>query len=358
MNCRHYLYAIIAAVALCFDVDAADGDLLDVRATQDATIPVVLDTDIGGDIDDAFALALLHRFADEGVCKLLGVTLTNADPDAATFVAAENALYGRPNIPVALPKKAGRNTDNYPSATLAMKDDDGNALYPVPDGFKPEEPVALLRKLLAEAEDASVVVIQVGFSTNLAALLDTPGDDVSPLSGKELVAKKVRFLSVMGGAFAVDPTAEKYRDHAEWNIKNDVPAAQKLAREWPSAIAFSGYEVGDRIRMSTVNLKNDHRSKKARFLRDAYEHWASKAAPKEGLNHRRPTWDLTSVLFVLRPEEGRGYFQLSDPGVVTFEDDGKTRFTPDPNGSRYAFVVDKEARVRVGEAFVNLCSEP
>lgn len=352
------LFLTLSLLSVSVAAIGAEGDLLDVRAAQDAPIPVIFDTDIGGDIDDALALALIHRFADQGYCELLGITLTNANPNVAPFVAAENALYGRPEIPIGVPERAGRNTDNYPSATLAKKDADGQALYPVPEGGKTEDAVALLRRLLAQADDNSVVMIQVGFSTNLAALLDSPPDDVSPLSGKELAAKKVRLTSVMGGAFALDPTAEKYRDHIEWNIKNDVPAAQKLAEEWPSQIVFSGYEVGDRIKTSPVNLKKDYKSKKARFLRDAFENWASKAAPKEGLNHRRPTWDLTSVLFVMRPEEGRGYYTTSEFGRVVFDDSGKTYFTPDPEGKRRAFIVDEEARVRVAEAFVNLCSQP
>lgn len=333
-------------------------DLLSVRAEVDDSIPIILDTDIGGDIDDAFALALLHRFADQGYCRLLGVTLTNANPNAARYVAAENALYGRPDIPVGLPEKAGRNTDNYPGATLNRKADDGSIVYPVPEGFAPVEPIALLRKLLAAEEDGAVVIVQIGFSTNLAKLLESAPDEYSSLNGKELVAQKTRLLSVMGGAFAIDPSAEKYRNHAEWNIKNDVESAQKVAREWPTPIVFSGYEVGDRIRMSPVNLKRDYRSPKARFLRESYEYWAQRCAPKEGLDHPRPTWDLTSVLFVLRPEEGRGYFRLSEPGNVDFDQQGKTIFSPDDKGTRRAFLVDAIESVRVREAFVNLCAEP
>ena len=286
--------------------------------------------------------------------------MTNDTPAAGRFVAAENAVYGRPDIPIGIPQKekAKRSTDSYPTATLAQKNEDGSFEYPVPEGYKPEEPVALLRRLLASAEDDSIVIVQVGFSTNLAALLDSPGDSVSPMTGKELAARKVRLVSVMGGAFALESSAEPYRTHKEWNIIGDVPAAQKLAREWPSPIVYSGYEVGDRIKMSPVNLKRDYRSRKAKFLRDAFAHWAEKNAPKEGLNHRRPTWDLTSVFFVLRPEDGRGYYALSEPGAVDFSDDGVTLFTPTERGTRRAFIVDELARARVGEAFVNLCSEP
>ncbi|MBQ6827177.1 MAG: hypothetical protein IJO46_04105, partial [Thermoguttaceae bacterium] len=86
-------------------------------------------------------------------------------------------------------------------------------------------------------------------------------------------------------------------------------------------------------------------------------HWTSRNT-KEGYDHRRPTWDLTSVLFVARPEAGRGYFTLSEAGEVAVREDGLTTFQADPNGRRRVFILDEAARIRVEEAFVNLCSEP
>ena len=70
---------LAAVLALCQTSPSADGDLLDVRDSQDEPVKLIFDTDIGGDIDDAFALALIHRFADRGQCELLGVTLTTAN---------------------------------------------------------------------------------------------------------------------------------------------------------------------------------------------------------------------------------------------------------------------------------------
>ena len=105
-----------------------------------------------------------------------------------------------------------------------------------------------------------------------------------------------------------------------------------------------------------VNLKNDY-SGRSKILYDSFGYWTAKNT-KEGFDHRRPTWDLTAVLFVMRPEEGRGYYALSEPGDVDFDDDGVTLFTPNPKGTRRCFLVDETQRVRVGEAFVNLFSEP
>lgn len=332
-------------------------DLLDSRAGLDSPVNLILDTDIGGDIDDAFALALVHRFCDRNACNLLAVTLTTSSEHAARFVAAQNATFGRPDIPIGLLSE-GTDYNFYPSDTLAQTLEDGTVEYPVPASYRPEDPVALLRKTLEAAPDRSVAIAQIGYSTNLANLLDSPADELSPLTGKELVAKKVRILSIMGGSFALDPALASYAGLKEWNVINDIPAAQKVAKEWPGTIVFSGYEVGDRIKMSPVSLKRNYRSPRAKFLYDAYGWWASKNAPNEGYNHERPTWDQTSVLFILRPEEGRDYFTLSEPGKVAFDDEGAATFTPDPNGLHQIFLVDPIQAVRVREAFVNLCAEP
>jgi inosine-uridine nucleoside N-ribohydrolase len=64
-----------------------------------------------------------------------------------------------------------------------------------PDALK------LLRRLLAAQPDGSVTLVQVGYFSNFAALLDTPADEISPLKGVELVRRKVKLLSVMAGAF-------------------------------------------------------------------------------------------------------------------------------------------------------------
>ena len=352
------LFFVVFATSLvfifCGALRAAEDELLDVRDSAADAIPVILDTDIGGDIDDSFAFALLHNFESRGVCKLIGVTTTDVNPSDVDYVAAFNANFGRPEIPVGI--GAGRKDGSYLLRVTLQKDAQGALEYPIPDGFKAREAVPLLRELLAAAEDRSVVIVLLGPCSNLAALLDSSADAASPLTGRELVEKKVRLLSMMGGAFAVDKTAENYATHREWNIVCDIPSAQKLAREWPGEIVFSGYEVGDRIRINPVNLKRDY-SRRAKIIHDAFGYWAAENTD-EGFDHQRPTWGLTSVLFVLRPEEGRDYYTLSEPGDVDFDDDGVTRFTPNPEGKRRCFLVDEVQRVRVGEAFVNLCSEP
>ena len=114
-----------------------------------------------------------------------------------------------------------------------MKASDGKPLFK--RSRKPgswEDPVAMYRRLLAAEPDNSVVVVSVGFSGNLAALLASDGDDVSPLTGRELVARKVKYFSVMAGSFGV-------KKRAEYNVINDIPAARKFFAECPSPIVLT-----------------------------------------------------------------------------------------------------------------------
>src|SRR5205823_15059843 len=65
-----------------------------------AKIPIILDTDMGNDIDDALALAILHTLTSREECELIGVSLTNANPAAVPYVQMVNRFYGRGGLPV------------------------------------------------------------------------------------------------------------------------------------------------------------------------------------------------------------------------------------------------------------------
>ena len=52
--------------------------------------------------------------------------------------------------------------------------------------------LTVLRETLSEAEDNSVVIVSLGFLHNIAQLLKSPADEISSLTGVELVRKKVK----------------------------------------------------------------------------------------------------------------------------------------------------------------------
>lgn len=60
-------------------------------------------------------------------------------------------------------------------------------------------PVDLYRSVLSSAESRSMTLISLGFLTNLAALMESPPDNLSSLTGRALISAKVKELVVMGG---------------------------------------------------------------------------------------------------------------------------------------------------------------
>ena len=318
--------------------------LLSASRRSAAPVKVIFDTDVGNDVDDVLALSVLHALQSRGECELLAVTITKPDELAGPFVDAVNTFYGRPRIPIGFTHSG---LTNEPSKFLPLAEaKDGKKLrYPhrLKRSSDAPEATALLRKILSRQPDHSVVLVQVGYFSNFAALLDTPGDALSPLTGRDLVQQKVKLLSVMAGSF-------KPNGHdLEYNVMQDLPASKKLARNWPTPIVWSGFEIGIALPYPAVSIQRDFGYVPHHPAAEAY--CLYNPPP-----HERPTWDLTSALYAVRPD--RGYFGLSAPGQVTVEEDGFTRFTPAPEG-RDRYLILSEAQIpRVKEALVELASQP
>jgi hypothetical protein len=291
---------------------------------------------------------MLHALESRGQCRLLAVTVTADHPQAAPFVDCVNTFYGRPNILIGVVGPGGvKVPSNY--LQLATEQDTGAVRYPhdLLDGKDAPDAVKVLRKSLAAAEDGSVVVIQVGFSTNLARLLDSPADAASTLPGVELVAKKVRLLQLMAGAF--EPI-EGNAAFGEYNVMRDRSAAAAVADRWPTEVVWSGFEIGIALPYPSQSILEDYRDVPHHPVAEAYR--IISPPPQD-----RPSWDLTSVLDAVLGD--RGYFDRSPPGKVTVTDQGATAFVADAAGKhRYLILRDAAARARVIEALVQLSSQP
>ena len=190
---------------------------------------LIFDTDICGDCDDVLALGMIHALQSRGACKLLAVTVSVDNDLAAPFVDAVNTFYGRGDIPIGVVGKGGVVEQSKYLGLVEQKETDGRFRYPhkLLSGKDAPPATQVLRKVLAAQPDHSVVIAQVGFSTNLARLLDSGPDEYSPLSGIELVKLKVKLLSLMAGAFQPIEGNEQY---LEYNVVRDIPSCQKLGR--------------------------------------------------------------------------------------------------------------------------------
>lgn len=316
------------------------------QAIAQEPIPIIFDTDIGNDVDDVLALGVIHALETRKECQLLGVTITKDHELAAPFVDAVNTFYGRGAIPIGV-CRSKVTPDQGKFNGLAEVKDDGRYRYPhdLISGKDAPEAVAVLRSLLTNAKDGSVVMIQVGFSTNYSKLLESPADAASPLTGRDLVKQKVRLCSVMAGAF----TPIDGKEFSEYNIVQDLASSKSFAENWPTPIVFSGFEIGIAVAYPAQSIVEDYRYVEHHPLAEAYRLY-------EPPPHNRPTWDLTSVLYAVRPN--RDYFDVSEAGTVNVNDKGVTTFQSDKEGRHRYLKLRVDQIPKVTEALVQLSSEP
>jgi inosine-uridine nucleoside N-ribohydrolase len=297
-------------------------------------VPVIYDTDMGNDIDDALALAVLHALESRGEARLLAVTITKDNPWAAAYVDLVNTFYGRGHVPVGVVAKGKTPEDSpYIRVPAEARNADGTLVYPrrVKDGGEALDAVALLRRVLSDQKDGSVVMVQVGFSTNFARLLETD---------RELIAKKVRVLSIMAGQFPTGP--------AEYNVKTDLASAKTLFAQWPTPIVASGFEIGQAIRYPARSIENDYKYVEHHPIAHAYRLY-------QKMPYDRQTWDLTAALYAVRQD--RGYFGLSPEGTISVDGEGRTHFTAGPGRHRY-LTVNEVQKAKTLEALIQLASQP
>ena len=311
-------------------------------------LPLIFDTDMTGDVDDALALAMLHAFANRKECEIKAITISKINPLAAPFIDAVNTYYGRPDIPIGATHNAQKRSSKYLSIVQAKKGEQLRYPHDLKSGDHVPDAVEILRKTLCEANDNSIVIIQVGLASNLAALLKSPADKYSPLTGIELVRKKVKFASVMAGAFS----PVNGNDHfLEANVRNGISSMREFATNWPQDIPviWSDFLIGISAPYPRESIARDFNYEPHHIIKEAY-------LLHSGPNHNRPTWDLTSVLYAVRTADN--YFSLSKPGLVTVEKDGFTTFTPQSNGRDRYLMMDRKQAIRVIATQRTLVSAP
>jgi inosine-uridine nucleoside N-ribohydrolase len=311
-------------------------------------VSVIFDTDISGDVDDVLALAMLHTLADRRECEIHAVTISKINPLTAPFVDAVNTFYGRANIPIGVTRNAQIRDSKY--LHLCKQSIDGNRVYSHDLESSDDAPDALtvLRRTLSAAPDQSIVIIQVGLASNLADLVESPADTISEMTGRELIEKKVKLVSVMAGAFEPvngDP------HYLEANVKNGIQSMQRFSEKWPidCPVIWSDFNIGTRVTYPRQSIARDFEYQANHIVKEAY-------LLHSGPNHDRPSWDLTSVLYAVRPDDH--YFTLSPQGQVSTAEDGYTSFTETENGrDRYLIMSDRQAN-RVRESLRHLVSQP
>jgi purine nucleosidase len=169
-------------------------------------VPVLFDTDIGTDIDDAYALALFVHRPD---LELLGVTTVSSDAVARARLAAKILAIAGGKW-AAVPVHAGLSTP-----VQYMKQVEWAANFRSPS-LHESGGIDFLRRTI-ESRPGEVTIIAVGELTNVAALLDSD----------PAIARKIRAIALMGGA-VYRGYAPGSKPEPEWNIRSNAKAARRV----------------------------------------------------------------------------------------------------------------------------------
>jgi len=165
-------------------------------------IPILLDTDIGTDIDDAFALALVLRSSE---FDLVGVTTVSGDTQARARLAARLLIdAGRGRVPVA----AGEPGKPLPIEQTQLGDGlQGSPLL--------TQPAVEFMKDQIEQARIPLTLVAIGPLTNVAQLI----------TRYPATARKLKQIVMMGGSIAFG-YGNSPKPVAEYNIASDAEAAQ------------------------------------------------------------------------------------------------------------------------------------
>ncbi|MDP6358594.1 MAG: nucleoside hydrolase [Planctomycetota bacterium] len=292
---------------------------------------IILDTDIDTDCDDVGALAELHALADRGEADIAAVVCNIPNPSCARCVQAINEWCSRPDIPVGLVNVSDWETNDryqpYRASRAGNVEHRGEPLYvdQVADAWQERlasqtvhDAVQLYRRVLAEAEDSSVVICAIGLLTALDQLLASEADDISALPGPELVSQKVIKLVTMAiGSF---PEGEDC-----WNWIKDATAAERVLRDWPVTVAVSepGETITTGARLAESPVNNP--------IRRAYEIWHGGDAAN------RSSWDQVAVLYAVRGV-GDCFREVHGHRVEYSAPTGKNAWHPNPTGRQDIFL--------------------
>lgn len=204
---------------------------LALHARAGERVRIIFDTDMDSDCDDAAALALLHALADNGEAEILATLCSATHPFSASCTDAINTYYGRPDLPIGVPKAPPAHKPRSRYAEQIAREFPND----VPRGDATPDAAKLYRQLLAAQPDKAVVIVTVGDVTNLRTLLESPPDALSPLPGRDLAARKVKHWVCMGSRYPAD------LDPGRWgNFKPDPESTVRAVAGWPTLITFTG----------------------------------------------------------------------------------------------------------------------
>lgn len=209
---------------------------------------VLLDTDIGSDIDDAICLAYLLAKPE---CELLGITTVSGEPEQRARLAS------------AICKAANRDIPIFPGAPLPFlipphqpvaQQASALAGWPHETDFPAGRAVGFLRDTI-RSHPGEVTLLAIGPMTNLG-LLFTLDPEIPHL---------LKALYMMIGAFG--------ELRHEWNALNDPHATAIVYNAHPPVHRSIGLDVTLQVQMEAAEVRRRFQTPRLRPVLDMAEVW-------------------------------------------------------------------------------------
>ena len=287
----------------------------ELKQTRKTPIHIIHGTDWWTDCDDVAAMRLLCRAHKAGLIVLEGIGIDAVMEYSAPSVSALLTDEGIENVPIGVDTNAQYDSSRCKYQKVLAK-------YPkkISSNDECEEAYKLYRRILANAE-AKCDITEVGFPQIIMQLLKSAPDEISPLSGIELVKEKVNKIWMMAGRWDEN-------DGREYNLTAYPVASEAgcyICENSPVPVTFLGWEIGCDVTTGSHLPEND---------------LVNIAFVENGAKCGRLSWDPMLVLMAIINDENKaGYDTVRGKASV----DGKTgadNFTKDENGS-HAYVVKR-----------------
>ncbi|HLH75147.1 MAG TPA: nucleoside hydrolase [Chloroflexota bacterium] len=214
---------------------------------------VLLDTDIGSDIDDAVCLAYLLA---QPRCELLGITTVSGEPMARAKLASALCKAASKNVPIypgaASPLLVAQRQPNAPQAARLDR-------WEHDTDFPRGQAVEFLRQTI-RTHPGEVTLLAIGPLTNVALLFAVDPE----------IPALLRRLVMMIGWFTNRPP---HADPGEWNALCD-PHAAAIVYRTPVAVHRSvPLDVTKQVTMPAAEVRERFQAGVLGVVRDLAEVW-------------------------------------------------------------------------------------
>jgi inosine-uridine nucleoside N-ribohydrolase len=223
-------------------------------------IKILLDTDIGTDVDDAVCLAYLLAQPE---CDLLGITTVTGQADRRAALAS------------VLCRQAGREVPIFPGAERPMRGAQRQPVaqqaaalprWPHETRFPQNQAIEFMRRTV-RAHPGEVVLLTIGPLTN-AGLLFAADPEIPYL---------LRGLVLMGGIFSRQPFLEP--DRLEWNVTSDIHATGIVYRAPVKLHRSVGLDITQQVVMAAEDVRRKFTAPLLQPVLDFAEIWFEEFFP-------------------------------------------------------------------------------